>query len=236
MKQNRIQTHDRRSRWLADPRLQCGLLARVIMYWMYSVCGTGAIALTWIFCTRHPQSRVEWVEPLWLSCGPLVVGAILILPLILLDCWRFSRRFAGPMVRFRRALHDLAKGHPVDPIELREGDFWGELARDLNRVARRLPTRQPDVQATAAETGMSDVSRTDGARTDGAKVGMSKTAADETFDAMEETVDFVPPAAEDTKPEEPQAPSSLAANSATATSWPPALLDMAPPMTADFYI
>lgn len=200
MRQKRTQTDNRRSRWFADPRLQCGLLARTILYWLYSVCTIGAIALAWIVFARHPQTPAEWIDQLALNCGPLAVGSLLILPFVFWDCLRFSQRFAGPMVRFRRALHDLANGDPTNPVELREGDFWCEFARDLNRVSQRLQDLEADT------------------RSKGAVVGASKIAADSTYDAMEETVDFIPPHADAANPQQTEAKSSLAEIAATATS------------------
>ncbi len=142
MKRNRNQQENRRHRWFADPRLQCGLLARTILYWLYSVCTIFAVSLVWMVFARRPQTPAEWIGEVGLYGGPVAVGLLLILPLALLDCLRFSRRFAGPMVRFRRALHDLANGDPVDPLELRAGDFWCDLSRDLNRVSQRMDELQ----------------------------------------------------------------------------------------------
>jgi len=148
MKKKPALTDDRRKRWFADPRLQCGMLARVILYWLYSVSAMGAMGLIWIWLARRPQSPAQWWDLISLNFGPLVVGSLVILPLLLLDCLRFSRRFAGPMVRCRRALRDLANGDPVEKVTLRQNDFWYEFARDVNQLEEQLR----EYQTTRAKT------------------------------------------------------------------------------------
>jgi len=217
MKQQRTNTDNRRSRWFADPPLQCRLLAQTILYWMYSVGAIGAIALVWIVFARHPQTPAEWIDQLWLNCGPLVVGSVLMLPLVLLDCVRFSRRFAGPMVRFRRALRDLAEGDSPAAIELRENDFWAEFARDLNRVSERLAADGLDKDR--AETS----------------AAASSTNLEETFPAMDETTDFKPSVPADLAPNQAELDQAARPISPAATGFAPLTGESAAPSVSSIY-
>ena len=42
------------------------------------------------------------------------------------------------MVRLRRSIRDLARGEPVEPIALRDNDFWREFAEEFNTLATRV--------------------------------------------------------------------------------------------------
>jgi hypothetical protein len=64
--------------------------------------------------------------------------ALLLLPIFIWDLVRLTHRFAGPMVRLRREMRNLAEGRAVAPIKFRQGDFWQDLATDFNRVIERV--------------------------------------------------------------------------------------------------
>ena len=75
------------------------------------------------------------------------MASLLLLPGVIFDLVRLSNRFAGPMFRLRRSMHDLAQGKPVDAVHFRHGDFWQEFADDFNTIAagqeQRTPTLLP---------------------------------------------------------------------------------------------
>ena len=51
---------------------------------------------------------------------------------------RFSNRFVGPMVRLSQSMQQLAEGHSVQPIKLRNGDYWQDFAAAFNQVLERV--------------------------------------------------------------------------------------------------
>ena len=53
-----------------------------------------------------------------------------------------SNRFVGPIYRLRRSMRSLANGEEVDPVFLRDGDYWFDFAEDFNRVAAEMGARQ----------------------------------------------------------------------------------------------
>jgi hypothetical protein len=128
----------RRQRLFADRHLQGALLAHTTIYWFYCLFSVTLIAVCWIIFSQQPDSSSDLFTQLWLSCGPALLGSVLLLPLVLLDCLRLSNRFAGPMLRFQRAMRELAEEGHTKEITLRKGDYWSEFARDLNIVAERL--------------------------------------------------------------------------------------------------
>lgn len=128
----------RRQRLFADRHLQGALLAHTTIYWFYCLFSVTLIAVCWIIFSQQPDSSSDLFTQLWLSCGPALLGSVLLLPLVLLDCLRLSNRFAGPMLRFQRAMRELAEEGHTKEIQLRKGDYWSDFARDLNIVAERL--------------------------------------------------------------------------------------------------
>lgn len=136
----------RRQKLFADRKLQGALLVHTSIYWVYCLFSVTLIAACWILFTQQPETSFDLFGQLWLSCGPALLGSILLLPLVLLDCLRLSNRFAGPMVRFQRAMSELVENGQTAPVKLRDGDYWLKFADDFNIIAEKIKN-----QATTAE-------------------------------------------------------------------------------------
>jgi hypothetical protein len=139
----------RRHKLIADRRIQGTLLAHTAIYWFYCLFSVTLIAVCWIIFTKQPESSTELFAQLWLNCGPALLGSVLLLPLVLLDCLRLSSRFAGPMVRMQRMMRELAAGETPPAFALRPGDYWTEFAENMNIVMERL--RQQDQQSRSLQ-------------------------------------------------------------------------------------
>jgi len=140
----------RRHQMIADKQLQGTLLAHAAIYWFYCLFSVTLIAVCWILFTKQPESSSELFTQLWLNCGPALLGSVLLLPLVLLDCLRLSSRFAGPMVRMQRVMRELAAGKTPPAFTLRPGDYWTEFAENFNIVMERL--RQHDSQTNSTRS------------------------------------------------------------------------------------
>jgi hypothetical protein len=88
-------------------------------------------------------------DDMWFHFGPALVASLLLLPLVLFDVIRFSNRFAGPLVRLRRAMRTLARGEQVLPIKFRDGDYWQDFADDFNAVAATVQRYRAAAPPTA---------------------------------------------------------------------------------------
>ena len=62
------------------------------------------------------------------------------------------------MVRFGDALHRAAQGEAVEPITFRDGDYWHEMAEDLNTMLARC---RPSGQAGPAKERITEKSESD---------------------------------------------------------------------------
>jgi hypothetical protein len=147
----------RRHQMIADKKLQGALLAHTTIYWFYCLFSVTLIAVCWIILSKQPESSAELFTLLWLNCGPALLGSVVLLPLVLLDCLKLSSRFAGPMVRMQRVMRELAAGENPPDITLRPKDYWMEFAADFNLVMERL--RQQDSQTHATHPSTSAMSK-----------------------------------------------------------------------------
>lgn len=63
----------------------------------------------------------------------------------------FLHRIAGPVYRFRRVLRNITQGEIPEEFRLREGDFFGETAEELNRVLQMLRARRKLIEGLEAK-------------------------------------------------------------------------------------
>jgi hypothetical protein len=91
---------------------------------------------------------------MWDRYGIVAISLASLVPFFCLDLILWSHRFAGPMVRIRRSVHDLADGKAVPPIRLRANDYWTDLADDLNLVIQRI--EKAERQASSFQVAILD--------------------------------------------------------------------------------
>ena len=68
------------------------------------------------------------------------------MPIFIRDYMRVSHRFAGPMRTFRQAMRQLVAGQTVEPVQLRQDDYWQEFAEDFNRLSSFVQANQNGVE------------------------------------------------------------------------------------------
>jgi predicted PurR-regulated permease PerM len=75
------------------------------------------------------------------------VTLVLILTLITIGAYGvvFLHRVAGPVFRFRQTLLKVNRGEIPHEIKLREGDFFHDMAHDINIILRRLRAEQDKI-------------------------------------------------------------------------------------------
>ena len=130
--------HHVRQRFFVDRKIQLTMVSRVVAYWLFCLLSVWLMLVCWEIATGRPSSSGELIGGVWSRFGPALIASILLVPLVVWDCLRVTNRFAGPLLRLRRGMSDLADGEPVQPLELRQGDFLGEIAEQFNRIASQL--------------------------------------------------------------------------------------------------
>ena len=136
-----------RRRLLVDPEVQVSLLCRAVFYWIVCLTLMGLLTAMGVALSMPHASFDERWSRLMFVFGPAVVAGLLILPLFLFDCIRYSNRFAGPLKRLSQQLRQLAETGHADPISIRENDYWSHLVTDFNRLV------DVSAQPRSAESG-----------------------------------------------------------------------------------
>ncbi|MEZ5941442.1 MAG: hypothetical protein R3C18_08635 [Planctomycetaceae bacterium] len=135
---------NRRERNLVDRSVQVAIALRVLMHAVLFVVTSAAFLFFVELLSGEPQNAVSGLIS---RHAPTVIVALVLTPIFLVDLFKMTNRFAGPMVRLRRVMGELAAGNDVESIKFRDGDFWQDLAVEFNRVAERVK----DLEATVAK-------------------------------------------------------------------------------------
>lgn len=128
----------KRKHILVDYTVQGSLVARALGYWLFCLLSVALMSIVWLILLEHPTTSAEVGRRLWQYQAPALLSSILLLPLVLIDAIRWSNRFAGPLVRIRRAVRQVSYGEKVEPLKFRDGDYWGDFADDFNRVLGKM--------------------------------------------------------------------------------------------------
>lgn len=134
-----------RKRLFVDPKVQGALMIRVVCYWMICLVTVSLMLLCWRIITGPARLFYTHLDDMWFHYGPAMVASLVLLPLVMVDIVRLSNRFAGPMLRLRRTMQQVARGEHVEPISFRDGDFWQEFAQDFNALLARINRLQTAV-------------------------------------------------------------------------------------------
>jgi hypothetical protein len=127
-----------RKRLFVDAPVQGSLLRRVITHWFVFAISL-AVILGVVQFFQNPLA--SWSEQLAMfprRHGLTFVVLFLLLPAFLWDTMRVSHRFAGPVLRLRRMMRELAAGEDPGELRFRDGDFWMELGDYFNDIRSRL--------------------------------------------------------------------------------------------------
>ncbi len=140
----------KRRQLYVDRKVQGGLILRTVIYWFFCLISIVLLLTCWTVLTGPRQTAGDLFAGLWFRYGPALVASIILLPIVVVDCARFSNRFAGPIFRLRRCLRRLADGEHVGPIHFRENDFWQDMPVAFNHIARRLDEAAASADEPAA--------------------------------------------------------------------------------------
>ncbi|MEQ1827091.1 MAG: hypothetical protein ABL921_14145 [Pirellula sp.] len=138
----------RRNQKYVDREVQTSLLKRICAHWVLFMFANIVAITLW---TRFLETPLDpWSDTIRLASNriiPFAMVSMALFPVFVWDAIKLSNRFAGPIIRVRKVLAQIANGQIPKPIEFRNGDFWKSLAHDLNRafLFRVLPeTKRTD--------------------------------------------------------------------------------------------
>jgi len=144
----------KRRRVYVDRRVQYQLARRVILHWLGFVVIAIVLAIGTVLFSGHPILPLyQFVQTVIAQQGLFLVLLVALIPAFVYDTIKFSNRFAGPVMRTRRALRAAADGYRVKPLRFRNGDLWPELASEFNRLLERIDTLESRIaELDAPET------------------------------------------------------------------------------------
>jgi len=141
-----------RGKLFIDSKVQGALARRIVIHWFLFFLASSMTLLGLQYFLGEPgMSLGEHISALWGQYALFVILMVAMLPSFLYDTIKMSNRFAGPIVRLRRGMKELADGDKVEEITFRNGDFWIELSGDFNRVAKRVNELQHGAWAEQEE-------------------------------------------------------------------------------------
>ncbi len=156
-------TNRQRKKLFIDPAVQGALVRRLMLHWIYVMIALfSCLLIGQILSTGTEYSLGTYLALMWQKYGMLFVVMLCLFPAFAYDSVKLSNRFAGPMFSLRQALQKLGRGEDIPPLRFRRGDFWTEIAADVNRVAERLRElqreRDTDADTESRETVSSSYS------------------------------------------------------------------------------
>ncbi len=146
-----MKVRNRRYRLLADWKLQGHLCLRICIYWV--VCQTAMIAtiIGFIALAGDPDVGAANDGSPWRFIVPGIVASSLFLPIVLLDCLKYSNKFAGPLLRLQKSMKMLAERKTVSPLCFRPGDYLINLATQFNEIRSHVEWLEESQSDTSAE-------------------------------------------------------------------------------------
>ena len=131
---------NRRKKQFIDSAVQGALVRRIILHWLIFFTMTVLALPLWRLLSAADFSTPFMKQMLdgWAAAAPTLIILIAMLPLFVWDTVTLSNRFAGPMYRLHKAIRNLATDEEVQPIKLRKGDLWADVADEFNAMLQRL--------------------------------------------------------------------------------------------------
>ncbi len=141
--------NERRQRNYIDAKVQGDLLRHLLSYWLMGLSTLVAVILIYRIAPYWLSGNSELLLMIWHDLSPLIIVSLAVAPVVIISALRFSNRFVGPVLRFRRTIRLLAEGKTAPQIELRQKDYWKDIADDLNKVSAMLANTCSEEQVEA---------------------------------------------------------------------------------------
>jgi hypothetical protein len=126
-----------RKKYWIDRQIQGALAIRVALHWLIFSGVATALTLMFQYLGSPLAPFSEHVSVIWTNQGPFALVMLMLLPVFLYDTVKLSNRFAGPVLRLRRAMTGIANGEPAERLNFRDNDFWRGMADDYNVLVDR---------------------------------------------------------------------------------------------------
>jgi len=148
---------NRRQIFLVDAPVQWAIVRQSLLHWLcFSLAAVLFLAFLQLLLGGVFKPWSEHWQAIWPMAVSVYLSFLVLLPMFVYDSFKLSNRFAGPIKRVRRVLRELAEGKPFAPVKFRKGDFWAELADELNAAVQTLSSRAAAEEPEPPDHGGSD--------------------------------------------------------------------------------
>ena len=130
---------EKRTKKFVDRAVQGAVVSRFLLHELLFMLVGSLIVLFIQFLSNPFQGMASLLETFWRNAGPFILVLVAMLPIFIWDTIKLTNRSVGPMCRVRSTLRRINQGEKhIPPIHFREGDFWHDLADDLNVMIKQL--------------------------------------------------------------------------------------------------
>ncbi len=150
-----------RSQLLIDHRVQVPILQRTALY-------TGSCAVYFMVVLLFSESTEyghESASRTLRECLDVFAcwapGLTLLFPIIAYDILIFSNRIVGPLYRLRLEMQRLIDHESVQPVKLRDNDYWQELASLFNQIQAEVVELRGARKSSGSLFGAANANKSD---------------------------------------------------------------------------
>jgi nitrogen fixation/metabolism regulation signal transduction histidine kinase len=141
---------------LVDQNVQWAIVRQMLMHLLgQTLASVIFLALLQFLLGGLLKPWSEHWRTIWPLTAAVLVSLVVFLPKFIYDSFRLSQRFVGPVKKLRRSLRELAEGKPFSPLKFRKGDYWQEMAEELNRAVETLRKQRSAEEPSASERNVS---------------------------------------------------------------------------------
>jgi hypothetical protein len=130
----------RRKRVWVD-QFQTKLVWRIALYWLIYALSLFSLLFAWRLISGEGGEVWQQLVATASENVPLFLAFFLAVPWSVLDAVRFTNRLVGPLARFQEGIQHVTVNAPVQPVQLRRGDFLVEMEDDFNAMLTALQQR-----------------------------------------------------------------------------------------------
>jgi hypothetical protein len=137
-----------RSKLVIEPTIQYSLVRQLVIQWTVHI--VSAVALLTVLQVLLGGLFRPWqyhFDRIWPLAASLVITLLFLAPSFIMNSLKLSNRFVGPIHRLRQQLRQIAEGQECDQLKFRRGDYWQELASEMERALEVLRSAQPHAVA-----------------------------------------------------------------------------------------
>jgi hypothetical protein len=143
----------KRHRILVDREVQGGIAWRLTLHWVATAIVALSLTVLLQFFADPSTTLIGHLTTRADRWAPVMIAFTLTLPIAVLNLVRFAHNFAGPVVRLRRMMRELAAGEDVGPLKFRDGDCWNGLADDFNALLETMNELRAQAGAKSQAAG-----------------------------------------------------------------------------------